>query len=146
VGEKMIKRCMRYSLILLMTGTFVSATQASMAGPAGARDDNLAGTCFTEKAMLDLSSLTVEPSYLLVASGSLSLGAAADTLEVHEIELEDEGKEGTNYKAIVGFTIAAIFIGYALYILIVPDDDEEAPEQPPGKEPPAALITIPFGG
>ena len=141
----MIKRCLRTSLILLMTGTFISATQASLAGPLSGEGESTSGTCFTEKGMLDLSGLAVESSALLPPTGSLSTAAAADTFETYEIELEDEGKKGTNYKAIVGLTIAAAFIGYALYILLVPEEDEEIVD-PPGKEPPIALITIPFGG
>lgn len=143
----MIKRCLRTSLILLMTGTFISATQASLAGPLSGEGESTSGTCFTEKSMLDLSGLAVESNALFpAAGGSLSAAAAGDTLETYEIELEDEGKKGTNYKAIVGFAIAAAFVGYWLYIMIVPGEEEEAPVEPPGKEPPSALITIPFGG
>ncbi len=142
----MIKRCLRTSLILLMTGTFISATQASLAGPLSGEGESTSGTCFTEKGMLDLSGLAVESNALFPAAGSISAAAAADTLETYEIELEDEGKKGINYKAIVGLAIAAAFVGYALYVMIVPGEEEEAPVEPPGKEPPAALITIPFGG
>ena len=146
MGKEMLKRCLRTPLILLMTGTFISATQASLAGPLSGEGESSSGTCFAEKGMLDLSGLAVESNSLFpAAGGSLSAAAAADTLETYEIELEDEGKK-TNYKAIVGFAIAAAFIGYAIYIMIVPDEEEEAPADPPGKEPPAALITIPFGG
>lgn len=141
----MMKRCLRTSLILLMTGTFVSATQAALARPGSPEDEESGGTCFTENGMLDLSGLAVDSSALLPVTGSLSATAAADTFETYEIELEDEGKKGINYKAIVGFSIAAAFVGYALYIMIVPDE-EEAVEKPPGKDPPIALITIPFGG
>ena len=141
----MMKKCLRNSLILLMTGTFVSATQASLAGPVCGEDGSPGGTCFTEKVMLDLSGLAVESSALLPATGDFSVAAAADTLEMYEIELEDEGNKGINYKAIVGLTIAAVFIGYALYILLVPEE-EEVVEEPPGKDPPIGMITIPFGG
>ncbi len=141
----MMKRCLRTSLILLMTGTFVSATQAALARPGSPEDEGSGGTCFTEKGMLDLSGLAVDSSALLPATGSLSAAAAADTLETYEIELEDEGRKGINCKAIVGLTIAAVFVGYALYTLLVPEEDE-AVEEPPGKNPPIALITIAFEG
>lgn len=134
----MNRRYLRTALILLMTGTFVSASQSALSRPVTAGDDGSAENCFTETGMLDLSELAVGPSAFPAA-------AAADTLETYEIELEDEGKKGVNYKAIVGIAIAAAFIGYALYIMIVPDDEEE-PDELPGKEPPAAIITIPFGG
>ncbi len=141
----MMKRCLRTSLILLMTGTFVSATQAALARPGSPEGEGSGGSCFTENSMLDLSGLAVDTSALLPATVSLSAAAAADTFETYEIELEDEGKKGINYKAIIGLTLAAAFIGYALYIMLVPDEEEETPDIP-GKEPPIALITIPFGG
>ena len=129
-----------------MTGTFVSATQAALARPANGEGESSRGTCFAEKGMLDLSDLAAESGALLPSAGNLSASAAADTLETYEIELEDEGKKGVNYKAIIGLSIAAIFVGYALYIMLVPDEEEEADPVVPGKPLPAALITIPFGG
>lgn len=141
----MIKRYLRTALILLMTGTFVSATQSALARPAGEREEDSTESCFSETGMLDLSVMSVDSGPIMPEKATLSSFAAADTLETYEIELEDEGKKGINYKAIIGFTIAAAFVGYALYILLVPEEEEEEPE-PPGKEPPVSLITIPFGG
>ncbi len=132
-----VRRYLRTTLILLMTGTFVSASQAALSRPGSAEEEGSGESCFTESGMLDLSEMTIGPGAFTPA--------AADTLETYEIELEDEGKKGVNYKAIVGLVIAAAFIGYAIYVLIVPDEEEE-PEDIPGKEPPVALITIPFGG
>ncbi len=140
-----MKRYFRTALILLMTGTFVSATQAALARPGSKAAGEAHESCFTETDILDLSGMTLEPGSMMQAAGSLSSFAAADTLETYEIELEDEGKKGMNYKAIIGYTIAAAFIGYALYIMLVPDEEEEEPELP-GKKPPVSLITIPFGG
>ncbi len=141
----MMKRYFRKALILLMTGTFVSATQAALARPGSEAAGEARESCFTETDMLDLSGMTIESGAMMPAAGSQNSFSAADTFETYEIELEDEGKKGINYKAIIGYTIAAAFIGYALYILIVPDEEEEEPELP-GKEPPVSLITIPFGG
>jgi hypothetical protein len=133
----MLKRYLRTALILLIVGTFVSASQSALSRPVCPEDEGSAENCFAEPGMLDLSEMTV-------VSSVFSTVAAADTLETYEIELEDEGKKGVNYKAIVGLAIAAAFIGYALYIMLVPDEEEE-PEDIPGKEPPVAVITIPFG-
>ncbi len=133
-----MKRCIRTALILLVTGTFVSASQSALSRPGSTEEKGSEENCFAETGMLDLSDMTVGPS-------AFPAVAAADTLETYEIELEDEGKKGVNYKAIIGLAIAAAFIGYALYIMIVPDDEEESVDIP-GKEPPVALITIPFGG
>ncbi len=129
---------LRTALILLMTGTFVSASQSVLSRPGSPEDEKSGENCFTETGMLDLSDMTVGPR-------AFSVVAAADTFETYEIELEDEGKKGVNYKALIGLAIAAAFIGYALYIIIVPDDEEESVDIP-GKDPPVALITIPFGG
>jgi len=141
----MMKRYLKSALILLMTGTFVSATQAALARSDGQVKEAAGETCFSDTGILDLSTLAIDSGPDLTASVSLSGYAAADTLQTYEIELEDEGDKGINWKAIIGFTIAAAFVGYALYILLVPEEEEEAPEIP-GKEPPIALITIPFGG
>jgi len=141
----MMKRYFRTALILLITGTFVSATQTALARPGSPAAGETRESCFTETDMLDLSGMTLESGAMMPAVGNYSSFAAADTLETYEIELEDEGKKGINYKVIIGYTIAAAFIGYALYILIVPDEAEEEPELP-GKDPPVALITTPFGG
>ena len=141
----MMKRYLKRALILLMTGTFISATQAALARPGSPETEGSGETCFTETGMLDLSDLAVDSCALLPSTGSISSAASADTFETYEIELEDEGKKGINYKAIVGLAIAAAFIGYALYIMLVPEDDEET-EKPNVKEPPVTMITIPFGG
>lgn len=141
----MMNRYLRTALILLMTGTFVSATQAGLARPGNPEDEGSDGTCFAETGMLDLSGLAVDSDALMPVTCSLSVAAAADTLETYEIELEDEGKKGVNYKAIVGFTIAAVFVGYILYVMLVPEEEEEV-EEPPIKDPPLGMITIPFGG
>ena len=133
-----MKRYLRTALILLVTGTFVSASQSALSRPGNTEDQGSEENCFAETGMLDLSGMTVGPS-------AFPAFAAADTLETYEIELEDEGKKGINYKAIIGLTIAAAFIGYALYIMLVPEKEEE-PVNIPGKDPPIALITIPFGG
>ena len=127
-----MKKVLKTALILLMTGTFISATQAALARSDEPAEESAGETCFSEPGMLDLSGMT------------LPACASADTLETYEIELEDEDT-GINWKAIIGFTIAAAIVGYALYVLLVPDEQEEA-EEPPGKEPPVSLITIPFGG
>lgn len=140
-----MKRYLRTAMILLMTGTLVSATQSALARPANTPEEDSSESCFSENGMLDLSSMGVDSGPTMPEASALSSFAAADTLETYEIELEDEGKKGINYKAIIGFTIAAVFVGYALYILLVPEEEEEEPEIP-GKEPPVSLITIPFGG
>ena len=134
-----MKRYLRTAMILLVTGTFVSATQAALSRPALAEEEPAGGTCFDEEpGMLDLSDMAL-------GTGAPFAVAATDTLETYEIELEDEGKKGFNYKAMVGLVIAAAFIVYALYIMLVPEEEEE-PEDLPGKDPPITLITIPFGG
>lgn len=140
-----MKKILKTALILLMTGTFISATQAALARSAGPVEESAGETCFAEPGMLDLSGMILDSGNGLPATTNLSSYASADTLETYEIELEDEGDKGINWKAIVGFTIAAAFVGYALYVLLVPEETEE-PEEPPGKEPPVSLITIPFGG
>ena len=145
MGAVMMRSSLKTALILLMTGTFVSATQAGLAGPGSQEDEGSGGTCFAETGMLDLSGLADDSGVLMPLTCSLSVASAADTLETYEIELEDEGKKGINYKAIVGYTIAALFVGYILYVMIVPEE-EEVIEQPPIKDPPLALITITFGG
>jgi len=133
-----LKRYLRATLILLVTGTFVSASQSALSRPGSTEDEGSDENCFAEAGMLDLSDMAIGRS-------AFPAVAAADTLETYDIELEDEGKKGVNYKAIVGLAIAAAFIGYALYIMLVPDEEEET-EDIPGKDPPVALITIPFGG
>lgn len=140
----MMKRFLRTALIMIMTGTFVSATQAALAMPGKTEAEGSGETCFAETGMLDLSGLAGHSSAILSSTASLSTAAARDTLETYEIELEDEGKKGVNYKAIAGFTIAAVLVGYMLYIMLVPEE-EETKVEPPGKEPPITLITIPFG-
>jgi hypothetical protein len=130
-----------------MTGTFVSATQSALAHCPGPdlETKESAENCFDDSGAFDLSEAAAQSGALLSAPARGLRAAAADTLETYEIELEDEGKKGINYKAIIGFTIAAAFIGYAIYVLLVPEE-EETEEPPPGKEPPISLITIPFGG
>jgi hypothetical protein len=145
MGGVMMKSNLKTVLILLMTGTFVSATQVGLARPVSLEDEGSGGTCFAETGMFDLSGLAVDSGTLMPVTYSVSAASAADTLETYEIELEDEGKKGINYKAIVGYTIAAAFVGYILYIMIVPEKEEEI-ETPPIKDPPLALITITFGG
>jgi hypothetical protein len=141
----MMKRYLRTALILLMTGTFISATQSALARSETIPQEGSSESCFSDTGMLDLSRMSVESGPEMKGEAALSSFAPADTLETYEIELEDEGDKGVNYKAIIGFTIAAIFVGYALYILLVPEEEEEE-AAPPGKEPPVSLITIPFGG
>jgi hypothetical protein len=138
----MMSRNLRTALILLVTGTLASATQAALCSPADSREGSPSETCFSEPGMLDLSAISIGAPP--PEAGRLSY-AAADTLQTYEVELEDEGKKGVNYKAIVGFAIAAAFVGYALYILLVPEEEEET-VKPAGKEPPVTLITFPFGG
>ena len=133
----MIASKLRKTLILLMIGTFVSASQAAFSRPAGEEAVPPAETCFDEPGMLDLSSMTG-------GAGSPSFAAAADdTLETYEIELEDEGGKGISVKAVVGLVIAAAFVGYFLYTVLVPEDEEEE-EETGGKEPPVYLISVPF--
>lgn len=141
----MMKRYLRTALIFLMTGTFVSATQAALARSDEPVEEAAAENCFSETGMLDLSGMTLDPGPDMPSTMNFAAYASADTLETYEIELEDEGDKGINWKAVIGFTIAAAFVGYALYILLVPEEQEEEPEIP-GKEPPVSLITIPFGG
>jgi hypothetical protein len=129
-----MRRPLKAVLVLLMTGTFVSATQASLAGTPAPAAAGTRKNCFEDGGLLDLAEMRL-------GAPAASM-AAADTLETYEVELEDEGKKGVNVKAIIGFTIAAAFIGYALYILLVPEEEEEE-EQPAGKEPPVYL-RIPF--
>ena len=140
-----MKRYLRTALIFLMTGTFVSATQAALARSDEPVEETATENCFAETGMLDFSGMTLDHGPGMPATMNLSAFASADTLETYEIELEDEGDEGINWKAVIGFTVAAAFVGYALYILLVPEEEEEEPEIP-GKEPPVSLITIPFGG
>jgi hypothetical protein len=134
MGGEMMKRFLRVSLVILMAGSLVSYTQAVLAQSPVREEAGLEETCFADPGMVDLSE---------AALGSASAAmAAGDTLQTYEVELEDEGDKGINWKAVVGFTIAAAFVAYALYILLVPEDEEEEVE-PPGKEPPV-LVRIPF--
>ena len=133
-----MRRNLRTGIILLTIGAFISASQAAFARPAGQDEQEPVESCFSEEGMLDLSGMSSAGPDI----PSMSFGAA-DTLQTHEIELEDESGKGTNYKAYIGLAIAAAFVGYALYIMLIPEDEEEETE-PPGKDPAGTLISIPF--
>jgi hypothetical protein len=130
---------MKSLFILLVIGTFISAAQSALSRPAETGSAPAEETCFGDPGMLDLSAMTIDAD----APYSAGAHAYADTLETYEIELEDEGSKGINYKAIVGLTIAAAIVGYYLVTVILPDEEEEE-EETGGKEPPVSIISIPF--
>ncbi len=135
----MMKGCSKTLLTVLVMGTFVSGVQAALASPEGSPGGSVEASCFSSGRLLDLSDLSSSPPPAVAAGPAL-----ADTLETYEIELEDESGKGINYKAIIGVAIAAAFVGYALYVMLVPDEEEET-EEPPHKDPPVVLIRIPLG-
>ena len=73
-----------------------------------------------------------------------SIPMYADTLEMYDIELEEE-EERNIYKEIAVYVIVAAAVGYMIFKLIEPEEEE--PVSDGGKEPPIAApisVSIPF--
>ncbi len=120
-----MKPVLKPILILFITGTLVSAQQASSGEivDCGERE-------------LDLERLVnVGTGFALEAEARFST-LGVDTLETFDIELEKK-KEKNLYKEIAVVVIVAAMVGYMVVKIIDPGDEEAEPE-PNGKD-------IPFG-
>lgn len=130
----------------LVICAFLAAGQARAAGPAGRdlQEEKGRTSCFMEDGPeylhLPGESGTGFPGLLDAAAPAM-----ADTLETYDIELEDEGEDGINYKKIAGYVVAGAFVAYALYILLDPGDDEEEEDGGGGKDIPFSTVSVPLG-
>jgi uncharacterized membrane protein YqjE len=114
--------------ILLILGMFVSAQQVS------------SESIFESRGYLTLDELKTDFSG---AAAYENVPMYADTLEMYDIELEEE--ERNVYKEIAVYVIIAAVVGYLVVTLIKPDEEEAVPED--GKEPPVMSglsVQIPF--
>jgi hypothetical protein len=120
--------------ILLITGMLVSAQQVS------------AENIFTSKGSVFLREVRLEPpDFSRMGEPGNNIPLYADTLEMYDIELEEEDG-GNIYKEIAAYIIVAGVVGYMIYTLIKPEEEEESVPTG-GKEPPiypALSVSIPF--
>ena len=120
--------------ILLIVGMLVSAQQIS------------AESIFTQRGALSLDDLRLDPpDFSSIESPGSNIPLYADTLEMYDIELEEEDERNI-YKEIAAYVIVAGAIGYMIYTFIKPDEEEETPSSG-GKEAPvlpAFSIPIPI--
>ncbi len=125
-----MKPVLRPILILFITGTLVSAQQASSGEivDCGERE-------------LDLEKLVNVGTGFTLDAGARFSALGVDTLETFDIELEKK-KEKNLYKEIAIAVIVAAMVGYMVIKIISPGDEEEEPE-PNGKDIPFC-ISVPL--
>jgi hypothetical protein len=140
MGEIMVAGYFKIALVLMIIGTMTAAQQVA----AESKGEECHSIFDRDTSNLDLERYASGTEIPIRLSSSNSLPARADTLETYEIELEDEGKKGINYKAIAAVAITAAFLGYALYLFLDPGDDEEEETDGGGKPFPGAAFSIPI--
>ena len=120
----------RTILIFFVTGNFISAQQV------------YSETVFQESVMVDLKELAMTENISSTPSNTPFSALSADSIEVLEIELEEE-KKSSIYKELA---VAAVITAFTVYIIVTVffPGDEEAEEEPEGKDIPTMGISIPF--
>ncbi|MBN2185215.1 MAG: hypothetical protein JW746_07795 [Candidatus Krumholzibacteriota bacterium] len=126
----MRSRFCRTVLIFFASGSLISAQQV--------RSD----TVFEESGMVDLKELAMTENISSAPSNTPFSALAADSIEVIEIELEEE-KKSNIYKEIAAVAVVTAFAVYIIVTVFFPGDDS-TPEESDGKDIPTLGISIPF--
>ena len=111
----MRKRFCRSLLIFFVAGSLLSAQQV--------RSD----TVFSEKGMVDLKELVMTEDGMPSGSEAVFSALPADSIEVIEIELEEE-KGSSIYKEVAAVAIVAAFTTYIIITLFFSEDEETEDE------------------
>jgi len=130
MGGEVKKGICRTILILIVTGTFISSQQV------------FSQTVFQEEGMIDLGEIALTNEMVPERTASLFAAASGDSIEVMEIELEEE-KESNIYKEIAVVVIVTAFVGYIVSTVFFPEE-EETEEDTGGKDFPTLGIKLSF--
>lgn len=118
--------------VLLIIGIFVFAQQVS------------SESIFDSKRHFSLHEAKLDPPDFSAGAAHGNVPMYADTLEMYDIELEEE-EERNIYKEVAVYVIVAAAVGYMIFKLIEPEKEETVPDD--GKEPPIAMpvsVSVPF--